>query len=103
MTEGWLAGQKALSRYKVCNVTEAARLVGKCIARPGFVSWHREPGQPGSVLQHSARTRARALLHGSPCAATRQPLHCYTAAWLATGPRPRRGAGQAATRPRTHA
>ena len=38
MTGGWLVGQKAVSRYKVCIVTKAARLVGNCIARPGFVS-----------------------------------------------------------------
>ena len=31
MTEGWLAGQKVLSQYKVCNVTEAARLVGNVL------------------------------------------------------------------------
>ena len=38
MTGGWLAGQKVVSRYKVCIVTEAARLVGKCIARPQVIS-----------------------------------------------------------------
>ena len=35
MTGGWLAGQKAVSRYKICIVIEAAGLAGRWARRAG--------------------------------------------------------------------
>ena len=67
MTGGWLARQKAVSRYKVCIVTEAARLVGNCIARPGL---YRDIGSLASREVSCNTAQGRALVRCDTTALT---------------------------------